>query len=127
MVALAAILLFGAITWWALEGQEVVLLRTRMSEGAVRETRVWIADEDGCAWLEAATAERAWYAELIANPRVEVLRDGEIRIYRAVPEPGPEGHARIRRLLAQKYGLADRWVGLVQDTSGSIAIRLEPE
>jgi len=46
--------------------------------------------------------------------------------YRAEPQPNPEGHERIRRLLAEKYGWADWWVGLLQDTSGSIAIRLEP-
>jgi hypothetical protein len=38
----------------------------------------------------------------------------------------PEGHAKIRRLLREKYGLADWWVGLFQDTSGSVAIHLRP-
>jgi hypothetical protein len=37
----------------------------------------------------------------------------------------PEGHARIRRLLAARYGWADRWIGLLADTSHSRAVRLD--
>jgi len=33
---------------------------------------------------------------------------------------------RVRRLLAAKYGFADRWIGVLVDTSRSVAIRLEP-
>jgi hypothetical protein len=42
----------------------------------------------------------------------------------AQPLPNPSGHARIRMLLRRKYGWADAWVGLLQDTSESIAVRL---
>lgn len=41
--------------------------------------------------------------------------------------PNPDGHARIRRLLAGRYGWADRWIGLLADTSRSIAVRLDCE
>jgi hypothetical protein len=44
----------------------------------------------------------------------------------AAPEPGDAGHRRIRGLLAAKYGWADAWVGLLQDTSRSVAVRLTP-
>jgi hypothetical protein len=44
----------------------------------------------------------------------------------AIPEPGEEGHRKIRRLFRQKYGLADAWSGLIQDGSGSILVRVEP-
>jgi hypothetical protein len=30
-------------------------------------------------------------------------------------------------LLAEKYGWADWWVGLLQDTSQSVAVKLEPD
>jgi len=36
----------------------------------------------------------------------------------------PDGHERIRRLLASKYGWKDRWIGLLTDTSRSLAVRL---
>ena len=38
-----------------IESGEVVVLRTRDASGPVHETRVWVADEAGFAWLEAAT------------------------------------------------------------------------
>jgi hypothetical protein len=60
------------------------------------------------------------------QPEVELLRDGAPLRYRALPEPGPEGRERIRTLLRQKYGWADWWVGMLQDTSDSVLVRLEP-
>jgi hypothetical protein len=116
----------GVITYAALELQEVALLRTRDPGGAVHETRVWIADEDDSSWIEAATPERVWYQRVLEQPAVEVVRGSNVREFRAVPRPGPEGHAKIRRLLREKYGPADWWVGLFQDTSGSVAIQLRP-
>jgi hypothetical protein len=121
-----AALLFVAATWWALESGEVALLRTRAADGALRETRVWVADEGGVAWIEAATPERAWYARVTRDPLVELVRRGSAAAYRATPLAGPEGHALIRRLLRAKYGVRDVWVGLLQDTTGSIAVRLTP-
>ena len=117
---------FGAITFYALEGNEVVLLRTRASDGAVKATRTWIADEDGASFVEAAHAERPFYLHLLANPELEVVRAGTVRTYHAMAVPNPRGHAHIRQLLAAKYGWADWWVGLLQDTSRSIEVRLEP-
>ena len=93
----------GLVTLFAVEGQEVVVLRTKTPEGEVRRTRIWVAEDDA-----------------------ELERGGEIHLYRATPEPGPEGHEKIRSLLRQKYGWADLWVGAIVDTSSSIAIRLDP-
>jgi hypothetical protein len=117
--------LFAAVTLFALEGNEVVVVRTRAPDGDLKETRTWIADEDGDAFIEAAHAERPFYQHVIAIPDVEVVRAGTIRRYRAVPVPNPAGHAHIRALLAAKYGWADTWIGLLQDTSQSIEVRLE--
>jgi hypothetical protein len=123
---LAVVLLFGAVTWIALEGNEVAVLRTRTPDGRFEETRVWVADADGAAFIEAATPERAWYQSLRTHADVELLREGAPLRYRASPEPGPDGRARIRSLLREKYGWADWWVGLLQDTSDSVLIRLDP-
>ncbi|HME69679.1 MAG TPA: hypothetical protein VKM54_07400 [Myxococcota bacterium] len=125
-IATGAVLLFGAVTWWALESGEVVVLRTRDARGAVHETRVWIAsDESGVLWIEAANPERRWYQDLLVRPEVEVVRGGTPERRHAVPLPGPEEHAIVRRLLAQRYGLRDCWIGLLADTSRSVGIRLE--
>jgi hypothetical protein len=119
-------LLFGAITWYALEGSDVAVLRTRASDGGFEETRVWIVESGELAFIEAASPEREWYQSLRMYPEVEVLRRNEARRYRAEPELGPDGRARIRSMLREKYGWADWWVGWIQDTSDSIAVRLEP-
>jgi len=120
------LLAFGGVTWFALEGHDVAILRTRAADGTVRETHVWVADSDGALFVEAATPARAWLLEAEAQPEIELVHGGATARYRAVPEPGAEGHAKIRRLLRGKYGWADRWVALLQDTSSSVAVRLEP-
>jgi hypothetical protein len=118
--------LFALITLAALEGPEVVVVHTHDPSGKARATRAWIADHDGFAWIEAANSERGFYRDIMANAEVEIGRQGALRRYRAVPLADPDGHQLIRRLLADKYGFADRWIGLFADTSRSLAIRLEP-
>jgi hypothetical protein len=118
---------FAAVTWAALESAEVVVLRTFDTDGKSHESRVWIADDDeGGTWIEAAEPQKPFYLRLIARPEVELLRGGETQALRAVPFPGAEGHRRIRELLAAKYGWRDAWVGLLVDTSASVAVRLDP-
>lgn len=124
VVALA--MAFLVPTLLALEGQEVVQIRTTAPDGSPRVTRAWVADDDGAAWLEAATPDRPWYQDLLREPRFELVRGGVAQPALAAPQPGPEGHARIRRLLRAKYGWADAWVGLLQDTSQSVAVRVTP-
>jgi hypothetical protein len=94
--------------------------------GSPRETRVWIVDEGDHAWIEAATPERDFYRDLLAHPEAELVRGGAISRVRAEPVPGPEPHGHLRALLRAKYGLADWWVGLLQDTSRSVAVRIAP-
>lgn len=124
--AALSVVSFVVVTLIALEGNEVAVLRTRDDAGAVRETRVWLAEADGALWVEAATPERPFYRDLLREPRVEVVRGDVVLETVATPVPGEAGHLTIRRLLADKYGWADAWVGLLQDTSRSIAVRLTP-
>ncbi len=121
-----AVALAGVVTWVALEGDDVARLSTRAADGGERATRVWVADAEGAVWIEAANPERPFYRHLIANPLVVLERAGVPRAYRATTVPGREGHDRIRSLLRAKYGWADLWIGLFQDTSQSVAVRLEP-
>jgi hypothetical protein len=118
---------FGAVTWAALESAEVVVLRTFDADGTAYESRVWIADdEEGAVWIEAAEAQKPFYLRLLARPDVELMRDGTTLAMSAAALPGEAGHRRIRDLLAAKYGWRDVWVGLLVDTSASVAVRLEP-
>jgi hypothetical protein len=116
----------GTVTLVALEGLEVVQLRTAAPDGATRTTRTWVADADGALWVEAATPQRPFLHDLQDRPDVEVVREGAVLQLRATPMPGDAGHRKIRDLLAAKYGWADRWIGLLTDTSHSVAVRLEP-
>lgn len=126
MAAGIGALAFGAVTLVALEGVEVVELRTHDAQGAPRTTRVWIADADGASWVESATPDRPFLRDIAADPAIDVVRGGRVTAMRATPEPGQAGHERIRRLLADKYGWADVWIGLVADTSQSVIVRLDP-
>ena len=124
-IALATAL-FGAITLVALEGKGVVVVRTWDENGDPRETRTWIAEENGSLWVEAANPEREFYRDILAGSEVVVVDGDTTANYAASPAENPAGHRRIRRLLRAKYGWADGWIGLLTDTSESIAIRLDP-
>lgn len=124
VLAVVALGLFLAVTLVALEGREVVVVRTFDAAGSARETRTWVADADGAAWIEAANPERPFLRELRAKPEVELRREGVWRKCRADVRPNPEGHARIRALLRARYGWADRWVALLADTHASSGVRL---
>jgi hypothetical protein len=128
--AIAAITLlvvaFSALTWLALESREVVVIRTRQPDGGVRETRIWIAEAEGAWWLEAASPESDWYQDVLADPRIEIVRAGRTVPLLATPIPGEEGHLKIRRLLRQKYGLADVWIAMIQDGSRSVLVAVRP-
>jgi hypothetical protein len=123
---LGAALAFAAVTLYALEGREIVVVRTRAPDGSARETRTWVADDGNGVLIEAAFEARPFFQDLLITPEVELVRGARVQRYRATPVPNPGGHARIRALLAEKYGWADWWVGLLQDTSQSVAVRLAP-
>ena len=119
--------LFGVVTLIALEGQEVVLVRTVDARGAVHDTRTWIAEDGEGIWIEAATPDRPFAQHIARSAQAEIVRGRQVRRYAAVIADNPAGHQRIRALLAQKYGWADCWIGLLQDTSESVAVRfVEP-
>ena len=125
--SLALTAAFAAITLYALEGREVVVLRTTGDDGHVRTTRTWIADDAGAAWVEAASPERPFLYDLTRDPTVRLERDGRPLRCRTTVAPNPEGHRRNRDLLAAKYGWADCWIAMVADTERSLAVRLDCE
>lgn len=126
-LALIVVGTFALVTLVALEGKEVVVLRTLDDHGAVRETRTWVADDDGRVWIEAANSERPFLRDLQVRPDVSLIRDKTVTRCKAAVEPNPAGHVHIRRLLGAKYGWADRWVAQLTDTSGSLAVQLDCE
>jgi hypothetical protein len=124
-VLVALVVVFGLVTWAALEWDGVAVLLTRAPDGALRETRVWAVEGDGALWLEAATPERPWYRDVLIEPTLSLARDGLPGGFRAVPVPGEAPHRRLRGWLRERYGWRDAWVALLQDTSRGVAVRLE--
>jgi hypothetical protein len=116
----------SAVTWIALEMGEVVVLRTLTPEGDARRTRVWLADEQGSLWIEAGHPAREFLADIRREPNVEIERGDSVQPYRAHPREDPQSRDKVRALMREKYGWADRWVAALFDTARSIAIRLEP-
>jgi hypothetical protein len=116
----------GVITWLALESGGVAVLRTQTADGSSRATRVWYAEEEGALWVEAATPEREFVQDLRRNPDVTAVIDGTPSRYHGEVIDAASGHDKIRALLRAKYGVRDWWIGLLQDTSRSLAVKLRP-
>jgi hypothetical protein len=113
-----------ALQMIASESGEVVVLTTIDAAGAPEETRLWVVDYQGAAWLRAGSAGAGWYARLRESPSIHVRRDGIDTAYHAAPVP--EATAEINRLMASKYGWADRYIGLLFSRDDAVAIRLDP-
>ena len=132
VAALAAVAVVGfvAITWWALEADGVAVLETRRADGTPRETHVWYVVRDGELWVEAGAPENGWFVDVQQDPVLE-LRSDELGgafsgTYRARVDGDPGAAPRLRADLREKYGLRDRWVGLLVDSSRSRAVQLHP-
>ena len=115
---------YGLAHWTLIEvGREVITLRTWDEDGGRYESRLWIVDDGGVAWLHGG--ESRCMRKLEARPDVEVERGGQTHRYRARAVSGP--HPRIDALLREKYGVADRWVRFVApDGAATRAVRLDP-
>lgn len=125
-ILIAAVAVFVLITWWALESGGVAVIETRAEDGSLRSTHVWFAEPEGELWVEAGTPENGWYLDIQREPVLSFSADGRSGRYFAEPLSGINTHLRIRSLLREKYGLRDRWISLIFETSGSIAVRLNP-
>jgi hypothetical protein len=126
LLVLAALALAYPLLHWALieAGREVIVLRTEGDDGRWLETRLWIVDDGGAAWLHG-DRESPWQRNLAARPTVEVVRAGRTQRFRATRVPGP--HPRLHVLLREKYGIADVWVRLVgADRATTMPVRLDP-
>jgi F420H(2)-dependent quinone reductase len=103
-------------------GGEVVSLKTNDAQGAQRTTSLWVVDSDGYAYLRSGNQDSGWYERLVADPSVEVERDGTSGRYTA--EPAWDRTAEVDALMAEKYGWADTLIRPVR--RNPIAIRLVP-
>ena len=118
--------LFVASIFAASESGEVVTLTTYDAGGAAHASRIWVVDDAGAQWLRAGLRSNSWYQRLVARSDVDVRRGDTTRRYRAVAVDDPTTRDRVHALMRAKYGLADRYISLIRDADGSVAIRLDP-
>jgi hypothetical protein len=126
LVALPAALLiiFGATTWWALEAGGVAIIETVAPDGSLRETHVWFVEPNGELWLEAGSPNNPWYLDVQRDSSLTLRADDLVRETAARPSEKPGDREHIRELLREKYGLRDWWVGLLVDSTQSVAVEL---
>ena len=130
-IAASAIVLvlvsFAATIWWALESFGVATVETQRPDGSPRQTHVWYVEPDGELWLEAGSPENGWFRDVLENPALSFHAERRSGRYRAEPLDTEAAHQEIRSLIRARYGFRERWVGLLVDTSRSVAVRLAPE
>lgn len=123
LVLLVAIVV-GAMALAGEMGGEVVIISSTDERGVPFETSLWIVEYRGSPYLRAGDRESAWVQRLKKNPTIQMERRGETATYLARPDP--VNTERISAIVAQEYGWADRLIGVMRDSSKSLAIRLEP-
>jgi len=117
---------FGAVLIMSELGGEVVTLHTQTASGGEKRTHLWVVDDAGVAWLRAGMSGSGWLARIERDPNVLVERGGRLIRFRAVPVRAPKARDRIHALMREKYGTADRLVGVLRDPAQSVPVRLEP-
>ncbi|CAG0948561.1 hypothetical protein MYXO_00032 [Myxococcaceae bacterium] len=125
-VGVAAVVLISSLV----DEGEVVTLVTHDANGAEYETPVWIVEIDGRRYLRAGGPGARWLERIRANPAVTIRPVGsdedESVAMLAVPEDDAEKRETVNRLMAEKYGLADRFWSRILDRRKAVPIRLEP-
>ena len=87
---------------------------------------MWVVDLGDVTWIRVANPRRDWYQRLLANPHVELERGGRREPRLAIPDPTPEARLAVDEAFAAKYGLVDRWYGLLVRRE-AVPIRLVPQ
>jgi len=118
-------LFVGAVFAASELGGEVVVLVTRDAEDAAHRTHLWVVEDAGRLWLRAGDPGSGWLQRLEARPGVGLEREGRAAAFRATPVPMRRD--RVNELMAEKYGWADRLIGLLRAADGVVPVRLDPE
>jgi len=104
---------------------EVVTLHTRDASGEWTTTPLWIVDTPGGEYLRAGNPESGWVQRLRADPAVRLERKGQVADVRLVPEPAMRDDVNAQ--MAEAYGWADGFVGIVGDHANALPFRVNRE
>jgi hypothetical protein len=102
---------------------EVIIITTTDSNGSTHETRLWVVDYEGSAWLRAGSPKSEWYQRANSNAEITARRGSETFAANAQPEVSER--ETINALMNAKYGWADDYSGALISRESSIAIRFE--
>jgi hypothetical protein len=107
----------------ASEQGEVVVVTTFDGSGDAHTTRLWVVDAEGRAWLRSGAPGSAWYLRVSENPLVRVDRGAVKTVASATPVV--EKRDEINRLMREKYGWADQFIGALFGRDDAIPLRLD--
>lgn len=108
----------------ASESAEVVVLTSQGPDGG-QETRLWVVDLEGVQYLRA-NPDSGWYQRLVAEPDVELVRNGNSATYRAQVRMAVV--ADVNRLMREKYGWRDAYIEfLIGDRMAAVPVALIPD
>lgn len=124
-VAVLVVALVGLYVAMA-ERVEVVVLHSHGEDGD-HETRLWVVDDTGSAWLRTSTSNATWLPRIRANDAIEVERGEQTLPFRAVVVDDAETVARINQRSLEKYGWSEELLRRIgNDPGAQVAIRLDP-
>ncbi len=106
----------------ASETGEVVIVTTTTADGSTHDTRLWVVDHDGSAWLRAGGEASGWYRQMLANPDIEMVRD-DVRAPYTV-QPDAKQRDLINTLMRDKYAWRDAYVSFLVSRDDAVPIRL---
>ncbi len=108
------------------ERVEVVVLHSHGEDGD-HETRLWVVDDAGSAWLRTGASNATWLPRIRANDAIEVERGEQTIPFRAVVIDDAEAVARINQRSLEKYGWSEELLRMMSaDPGAQVAIRLDP-
>jgi len=86
-------------------GDREAVLRTRDSNGDWHESRMIVIEDGDTLWVQSGHHFRGWYHRLVADPEVELVREGVRTRYRAAALETPEAKAHMRKMLMERTGV----------------------
>ena len=122
---LFTLLLLVGTTWLVLELDGVVEVTTFSKAGEARVTHIWFVEDDGDMLLEAGNPQNPWVQDLAHLDELVLTGANLDGRYRFRVHAGEANHLLIRKLMAEKYGWRDVWIGWLFDTSASQLVRIE--
>ena len=120
----AVVLLWQISQMIASETGEVVVVTTTAADGSTHETRLWVVDHDGSAWLRAGGDGSGWYQLMLTNPEILMVRDGALASYTVQPDATQRDE--INALMRGKYAWRDAYISFLFSRDGAVPIRLVP-